>query len=150
MTTRWIIAAAGFAIAACATQRGADAGAGAGAGAEAPWTADILPVGAEGHGGRANAVAMGAGTHVTVFLTGGSAGGVHPWHVHEGVCESNGPIVGEASAYPPLTPDASGNATADVHLSAALDPSGSYYVNIHQSASQLGTIVGCGELRASE
>jgi hypothetical protein len=139
MTTRWIIALC-VALASCATQRGADT--------EAPWTANILPLGGSGHGGRANAVAMGEGTHVTVFLTGGSAGGVHPWHVHEGVCESNGPIVGPAGAYPALEPDASGNATADVHLNMALDPGGSYYINIHQSASDLGTVVGCGELRA--
>lgn len=132
-------------LAACASGRGGAGG--DGGGADAPWTSDILALGGHGHSGRASAEAMGGGTHVTVFLTGGSAGGVHPWHVHEGVCESNGPIVGAAAAYPPLQPDASGNANAEAHLEVALEPGGSYYVNIHQSASDLGTVVGCGQLR---
>jgi hypothetical protein len=141
MTRRWIIGLC-VALAACATQQGTGTGADAGA----AWTANILAQGASGHGGSANAVPMDGGTHVTVFLTGGAAGGVHPWHVHEGVCDSNGPVVGSGGAYPALRPDAAGNATADAHLDVALDPGGSYYINIHQSASDLGTIVGCGEL----
>lgn len=139
MIARFMILCGGLAVAACASGQGA-------ADTPGPWAGDIAPVGAAGHGGRASATPMGDGTHVTVFLTGGAAGGVHPWHVHEGVCESNGPIVGSASMYPALTPDASGNATAEAHINFPLDPSRSYYVNIHQSASQLGTIVGCGEL----
>jgi hypothetical protein len=93
---------------------------------------------------------MDGGTHVNVSLSGGSSGGDHPWHVHEGVCESNGPIVGDPGAYPNLRPGASGDASAEAQLNVSLDPEGSYYVNIHQSANQLDTIVGCGELRPNQ
>lgn len=146
MKTRAIAPFLCLAVAFCATRRGTDAGADAGTDAGTAWSADIHAVGAAGHSGAATAVPMGTGTHVTVSLAGGSAGGEHPWHVHSGVCESNGPIVGQAAAYPVLHPDAGGNATAEAHIGVALDPGGSYYVNIHQSPSDLGTIVGCGQL----
>lgn len=134
-------------LVACATRQG---GGTSDADAGTVWTADIAPVGSAGHGGRASAEAMGDGTHVTVFLTDGAEGGNHPWHVHEGVCESNGPIVGSAAMYPALQPDDAGNATAEAHINFPLDPAGSYYVNLHQSANDLGTIVGCGELRPGQ
>ena len=140
---RKFVALAGLVALGCATQRGAGGDGGDGN----SWTAAIRAVGGSGHSGSATAAPMDGGTHVTVNLLGGSGGGAHPWHVHEGVCESNGPIVGAASAYPVLQPDASGNATASAHLNVPLDPDGSYYVNVHQSANQLDVIVGCGELR---
>jgi hypothetical protein len=128
-----------FALAGCASQSGMGEG--------TSWNASISEVGASGHSGTASAAPMDGGTHVNVSLSGGSSGGDHPWHVHEGVCESNGPIVGDPGAYPTLRPGASGDATAEAQLNVSLDPEGSYYVNIHQSANQLDTIVGCGELR---
>ena len=137
------MALAGLVLLGCATQRGTGEGMGDGG----SWTGTIRAEGGSGHGGNATAAAMDGGTHVTVNLTGGGGGGAHPWHVHEGVCDSNGPIVGRAAAYPVLRPDAGGNATASAHLSVPLEPGGSYYVNVHQSASQLDVIVGCGELR---
>jgi hypothetical protein len=114
------------------------------------WNGSISEVGASGHSGTASAAPMDGGTHVNVSLSGGSSGGDHPWHVHEGVCESNGPIVGDPGAYPNLRPGASGDASAEAQLNVSLDPEGSYYVNIHQSANQLDTIVGCGELRPNQ
>jgi hypothetical protein len=140
MIARCIAVLVVVALAACATRAGTETTA---------WTADISAMGGAGHSGSATAVPMDGGTHVTVNLRGGSSGGVHPWHVHAGVCESDGPIVGPADAYPALRPDAQGDSTADVHLDIALDPDGSYYINIHQSASELDTIVGCGELNPS-
>ena len=141
MRGRGIAAMMCLALAGCATQSGM-AG-------EAAWNGTIRAVGGSGHSGTASAAPMDGGTHVNVSLSGGSSGGDHPWHVHEGVCESNGPIVGDAGAYPTLRPDAAGDTAADAHLNVTLDPEGSYYINIHQSANQLDTIVGCGELRPS-
>lgn len=142
MKTRAIVPFLCLAVTFCATRGGTDAGADAGT----AWSADIRAVGSPGHSGTATAVPMADGTHVTARLSGGSGGGEHPWHVHRGTCGSNGPIVGAASDYPVLRPDAQGDATAEAHINVALDPGGSYYVNIHQAPDDLGTIVGCGPL----
>lgn len=113
----------------------------------AAWTADIRALGEAGHSGFATVSIMTTGnTRVNVTLSGGSAGGVHPWHVHAGLCGSGGPIVGDADAYEPLRPDEAGNASATATLDVSLDPEADYYINIHQSPDDLGTIVGCGEL----
>lgn len=98
---------------------------------------------------RANAQAntVAGQTIVGVSLGGGTSGGTHPWHIHVGRCETNGPIYGAAAAYPPLRPDGSGNATAQASLAVELLPTESYYVNIHESPQNLGRIIGCGDLR---
>ena len=114
------------------------------------WTATIRSLEDDGHNGSATARALPDGrTEVTVTLSGGSGGGEHPWHVHRGTCGSNGEIVGSKNAYPILRPDQSGYASETARIDTALDPSGSYYINIHQSPNQLDVIVACGELRQS-
>lgn len=87
------------------------------------------------------------GFHAFVQIRGGEPNHVYPWHVHAGGCGSGGSIVGSASAYPVMTTDGNGHAEADATVSQALDPDGDYYVNVHASPSDLGTIVACGELR---
>jgi hypothetical protein len=82
----------------------------------------------------------------TVNISNATAGGVHPWHVHRGRCGDNGPIVGEASAYKPLTVDDKGNATATARLNVALPDSGNFYVNVHALATNMATIISCGNL----
>jgi hypothetical protein len=94
---------------------------------------------------QANTVA--GQTAVTVNLAGGTSGSSHPWHIHVGRCETNGPIFGAASAYPALRPDGSGSATATAMLAVELAATESYYVNIHESPQNLGRIIGCGDLR---
>jgi hypothetical protein len=103
-------------------------------------------VGPHGHGGFAIvSLVPDTGTRANVTLTGGSAGGDHPWHVHQERCDSDGPIVGDASEYPRLTPDEAGNASATILLDPRLDPEGTYHVDIHQSVDD-DTVVGCGDL----
>ncbi|HKU62962.1 MAG TPA: CHRD domain-containing protein [Gemmatimonadales bacterium] len=72
--------------------------------------------------------------------------GQHPWHVHQGQCGSNGPIVGPAESYRPLEVDGDGKATATADLPVAMATSGQYYINVHASASNMGTIIACGNL----
>ncbi|MFN2383728.1 MAG: hypothetical protein ABR559_05625 [Gemmatimonadota bacterium] len=121
-----------------------------GAGTMQSWTANVAASGTDGHSGFATASTDGSGeTRANVTLTGGSEGGNHPWHIHSGTCGSDGAIVGDPAAYPALRPDPSGNASATATLDVALDPQASYHVNLHQSPTALGTIVGCGELRTS-
>lgn len=77
----------------------------------------------------------------------GQTGTVRPWHIHRGTCGNDQGIVGDASAYPPLRPGSSGTATASATVRPQLMRSGSYFVNVHQSPSDLGTIVACATLR---
>jgi hypothetical protein len=62
------------------------------------------------------------------------------------VCGDNGPIVGSASAYPTLSVNMEGRASANASIGTALNEHDSYYVNVHNSPTDLGTIVGCGKL----
>lgn len=110
------------------------------------WFAEIEAVGEHGHSGFGIVTLLAdGGTRANVTLTGGSAGGVHPWHVHDGTCEEEGPIVGNAEAYPLLRPDASGNASATLALPVTLSRDEPYSIHIHQSSDDM-TIAGCGEL----
>jgi|GEM_PF-1355971 hypothetical protein len=90
-----------------------------------------------------------AGTTVaTVSLTGAKPGAVYPWHVHIGKCgmTPGGKVWGDPSAYKPLTAGSDGTASGTATISMAVPASGSYYVNIHASPSDMGTIVSCGNL----
>lgn len=95
----------------------------------------------------AQAHSVAGRTAVGVNLAGGTPGSTHPWHIHVGRCETNGPIFGAASAYPPLRPDGSGNATATAMLDVELGSTESYFVNVHESPQNLGRIIACGDLR---
>lgn len=86
-------------------------------------------------------------TVATVSVAGDENGAVRPWHIHAGTCGSGGAIVGPATEYPPLRIGATGGADATARLSLGLDPGASYYVNIHESSTNLGNIVGCMQLR---
>jgi hypothetical protein len=116
-------------------------------GAEESWSANLSPVGGSGVSGTATARGMGDATHGTVSISGGRSGGVHPWHIHEGSCgDASPPIVGPASAYPPLNVGSGGTATAQAHVPVELNEARRYIVNVHASPSNLGTIIACGVL----
>lgn len=113
----------------------------------AQWTADVRAIGESGHSGFATGAITTTGrTRMNVTLSGGSAGGVHPWHVHVGGCDANGEIVGSADTYPVLRPDERGNASATATLELALEPDEEYSVHIHDRPDDVDTIVGCGDL----
>ncbi|HEX6911647.1 MAG TPA: hypothetical protein VF142_14695 [Longimicrobium sp.] len=111
------------------------------------WTATLSPVGGSGVSGTARATDMNDATHATISITGARSGGVHPWHIHEGRCgDPNPPIVGPASAYPPLNVGSGGTATAQAHVPLELNEAKNYIVNVHASPTDLGTIIACGDL----
>lgn len=97
---------------------------------------------------KLNATALVASgmTDVRFGLTGGTPGQTHPWHVHEGKCGTGGPIFGDPSAYSPITVGADGNGQANAHLMARLDEAKDYHINVHASASEMATIIACGDL----
>ncbi len=110
------------------------------------WTAKLAPQGGTNVSGTATVESGASSTHATVSLTGGDPGTTYPWHVHSGKCGDNGPVVGQASAYTPIKISKSGSGKVDVTLPFTVPDNGSYYINIHKSASDMGTIVSCGDL----
>ena len=111
------------------------------------WT-----VGLEGTGnfasfrGNARARVIAGTTTTTLQVTGGTPGARHPWHLHSGTCATGGPIVGEPSAYPPIVigNDGSGQQSAQIQLQ--LNEAQRYHLNVHASATEMSTIVACGDL----
>ena len=65
--------------------------------------------------------------------------------MHYGSCGNDQGIVGDANAYPMLRPT-NGTATVSATIAMPLDPTRSYFINIHQSPTDLPTIVACGAL----
>lgn len=114
------------------------------------WIGEIEAVGDHGHSGFTTASLLSAGgTRVNVTLTGGSMGGRHPWRVRTGACGSGGEVIGDPEAYPPMEPNARGNASATATIGVDLDPDSEYHVTLHTSPEDLDTIVGCGELQGT-
>jgi hypothetical protein len=110
------------------------------------WSGNISSVGAFKVTGTAKAQSLGVGTGVTISIEGAAHHAQHPWHVHRGKCGDNGPIVGSASDYPVLTAGMDGKASVNATIGTSLNERESYYVNVHNSPTDLGTIVGCGKL----
>jgi hypothetical protein len=115
-------------------------------GAPETWNGTLAAVGTSGISGTAQGTTANDASHVTINISGATSGSTHPWHVHEGKCgDASPPIVGDASAYPPLVVGAGGTATATAHLSVKLNEAKNYIVNVHASPTNLGTIVACGD-----
>lgn len=114
------------------------------------WTAEVQAQGEAGHSGFATITLLPDGqTRANTTLSGGSAGGVHPWAIHEGTCDSEGAIVGPADAYPILSPNELGNASATATLNLTLASDASYALRIFESPEDRETVVGCGELQSN-
>jgi hypothetical protein len=82
--------------------------------------------------------------HVEIFNA--VPGGVHPWHVHRGQCASDQGVLGTAGAYKPLKVGNNGRAESEATLPMPLPRSGDFFVDVHASAKNMGTIVACGNL----
>jgi hypothetical protein len=99
-------------------------------------------------GGSASMVAgdIGSQSRAAVAIFGGAPGAVYTWHVHAGRCGDDRGILGQATDYPPITVGQDGRGEAVALVSSATPTAGDYFVNIHASASDLQTIVACGNL----
>jgi hypothetical protein len=110
------------------------------------WSGTLSAVGGSGISGTASGTTAHDSTHVTVKISGATPGATLPWHVHDGKCgDASPPVVGNASAYPPLVVGADGTATAMAHITVKLNEARNYIVNVHASPTNLGTIVACGD-----
>ena len=107
--------------------------------------------GFRGAGANANAASSGNSTSVSVAFREavGMTGTERPWHVHYGRCGDDQGIVGDANIYTPLRPRSDGTAMTTATIPMRLTPDRSYFINIHKSASELSTIVACGEFTSS-
>ena len=85
-------------------------------------------------------------TQAHVNISNAVPGGLHPWHVHRGQCGQDQGVLGPADAYRALKVDGDGRATSDATLPIPLPKTGSYFVNVHASARNMGTIIACGNL----
>ena len=112
------------------------------------WEGELSPQGGSGSVGAVAARSAVATTGVSLSIAGATSGARHPWHIHRGTCGSGGAIVGDAGAYPVLQVGGNGQASASADLNVALSEDGQYYINVHRSPQDLGTIVACGQLRS--
>jgi hypothetical protein len=85
-------------------------------------------------------------TRAHVDITNAVPRGVHPWHVHRGQCGSDQGILGPADAYRALKVEGDGRATSDAALPIPVPKTGAFFVNVHASARNMGTIIACGNL----
>jgi hypothetical protein len=110
------------------------------------WKGTLAAAGGSAVTGTATGTTAHDSSHVTVNIMGATPGATYPWHVHEGKCsDPSAPVVGDASAYPPLVAGADGRATATAHLSIKLNEAKNYIINVHASPTNMGTIVACGD-----
>ena len=111
------------------------------------WDAEIT---GQGPGaaimGSAIARVIAGTTTTSVNIRGATPGARIPWHIHRGNCGSGGPIFGEPTAYPVIVVGADGTGTASAQVQLQLNEAERYYVNLHESPSNLATIVACGQL----
>ena len=116
------------------------------------WDGMVLGVGGAKIRGEVEMVAgkTPGTTAVEVSVARDAPGAIRPWHVHVGSCAKGGPILGAAAVYPTLRVNGKGAAEGEATLRLALPDSGSYYVNIHESASAMAKIVACGDLLLEE
>jgi hypothetical protein len=85
-------------------------------------------------------------TQASVSITNAVPGGRHPWHVHVGQCGNDQGIFGNADAYPLLEVRGNGQAQASATVPMPVPTSGQYFINVHASPNNLGTIIACGNL----
>ena len=120
----------------------------AAAGTGMTWKATLEAKDGSKLGGTALVESMGYTTsRASVELTGAKPGSVMPWHIHNGACGGKGAILGDASAYPPLSVGPDGHAIGNVTLPIAPPPTGDLSVMVHKSKTDM-TPIACGTLKA--
>jgi hypothetical protein len=97
-----------------------------------------------GISGTATLTQVGADVKVDITVTGMTATGDHPAHIHSGKCPSPGAVVH------PLTNVVAGRSTTTltgVTLASVTD--GNHAINLHESATSLANYVACGDIAAA-
>jgi len=85
-------------------------------------------------------------TRVSLDLSNASPGGLHPWQLRVGQCDSDGGVFGSADVYQALKVDDQGRASGSAMVPLVMPTAGRYHVSVGASAANPGTIVACGNL----
>lgn len=96
--------------------------------------------------GQVKATTLNGQLEARIAVSGATAGGQHPWMIHEGTCNLPGSPIGTMSDYPPITIGADGKGTADAKFQARLNEAKDYIVVVHASMDDMNTVVACGDL----
>jgi hypothetical protein len=111
------------------------------------WSATIRPQDGSTVSGTATVVPRdGDSLLVTIRIQGAKAADSHPWHVHNGGCDSSGAVIGSSSRYAPMNVGANGGGEATARVKASLTIGVPYSVNVHRSPGDQG-VIACGNLR---
>ncbi len=95
---------------------------------------------------------LGDGTRsrVTIALAGSADGSLHSWHIHQGSCGEDSPVVGSASDYTPIPVGGSGQARLIAEMRLALAPGAQYFVHVFRAAGYAAggpmRVAACGAL----
>lgn len=115
------------------------------------WQAELTPMnGQRLHGSTTVVRLRGDGrdaesrSRVMVAIDGSTNGALHAWHIHYGLCGSDGAIVGPARAYPPIPIGGAGAAQMTLEMPIVLDRGVRYFVHIHDAAGS--GVAACGAL----
>lgn len=109
-----------------------------------PPGAVVVPmqaIGGSNQTGTATLTSAGDKTQVVIALNGMPAGSQEPAHIHPGTCAKPNP----KPAYP-LSTVSDGQSATTVPVALSALQSGGFSINVHQSASNLGTYVACGNI----
>lgn len=112
-----------------------------------PPGALVVPIAAQSGSnqtGTATLTAQGDKTQVVIALNGMPAGSQEPAHIHQGTCSKLNP----KPAYP-LSTVSDGQSATTVDVPLASLQTGQFAINVHQSTSNLGTYVACGNIPAA-
>jgi hypothetical protein len=108
-------------------------------------TIDLNELNDSGISGTATLTDNGDGT-TTVSIAVDGATGDHPVHIHSGTCDDLDPN----PTYPLNDVNADGESETDIDVALADLLAEPYAVNLHESATNLGTYVACGEIVAAD
>jgi hypothetical protein len=108
-------------------------------------TIDLNELNNSGISGTATLTDNGDGTTTVSIQVEGSTGG-HPVHIHQGTCDDLDPN----PQYPLANVDANGVSETDVDVTLDDLLASPHAINLHESATNLGVYVACGEIVAPE
>jgi hypothetical protein len=108
-------------------------------------TIDLNELNDSGISGTATLTDNGDGTTTVEIQVDGATGG-HPAHIHEGTCDDLNPN----PQYPLASVDENGSSETDVDVSLDDLLASPYAINLHESDTNLGVYVACGEIVAAD
>ena len=95
-------------------------------------------------------MAMVNGTTVQLSMARDHPGNDRVWHIHQGTCTEDKGIVGATDQFPAFHINENGNGTATATLAAPLAEHASFFVSVHASATEMKTVIACGNLKESK